>query len=224
MARKGVHRARVVSLNVPLTVLGIDSNFEPVTQAGFQYRQTYVYPYFQQKGFTLQLCQGSMARRVYVAPAAQQAGVVYITGIGHGTPDTFTGDYYDSVFSIGNYSPAESQGKIIHLLSCQTAQKLGTDFVLHGCKAFFGYDVDFVFFMDIANIFFQCDSEIDRAFADGLTASDVYARVINLFNQNIAALRAQGSNYKAAAMETNRDHLQAPTTGTGWGDPGATLS
>jgi hypothetical protein len=223
MARKGLRRSRVVSLDVPVTVLGIDANFEPITQAGFQYRQTNVYPYFQAKGFTPQLCQGSMARRVYVAPAARQAGVVYITGIGHGTPDTFTGDYYDAVFSVGNYAPEESQGKIIHLLSCQTALKLGPDFVLHGCKAFFGYDVDFTFFMDIANMFFQCDSEVDRAFADGLTAADVYTRVINLFNQNIAALRAQGSNYKAAAMESNRDHLRAPASGSQWGDPGASL-
>jgi hypothetical protein len=223
MARKRPRRRLVVSLDVPVTVLGIDANFEPITQAGFQYRQANVYPYFQGKGFTPQLCQGSMARRVYVAPAARQAGVVYITGIGHGTPDTFTGDYYDAVFSVGNYAPEESQGKIIHLLSCQTALKLGPDFVLHGCKAFFGYDVDFTFFMDIASVFFQCDSEIDRGFADGLTAADVYTRVINLFNQNIAALRAQGSNYKAAAMESNRDHLRAPASGSQWGDPAASL-
>lgn len=223
MARKALRRSRVVSLDIPVTIVGIDANFEPITQAGFQYRQTNVYPYFQSKGFTPQLCQGSMARRVYVAPPARQAGVLYITGIGHGTPDTFTGDYYDAVFSVGNYAPEESQGKIIHLISCQTALKLGPDFVLHGCKAFFGYDVDFTFFMDIANMFFQCDSEIDRAFADGLTAADVYTRVINLFNQNIAALRAQGSNYKAAAMESNRDHLRAPTSGSQWGDPSATL-
>ena len=109
-----------------------------------------------------------------------------------------------------NYAREESQGKIIHLVSCQTALKLGPDFVLHGCKAFFGYDADFTFFMDTTTMFFQCDSEIDRAFADGLTAADVYTRIITLFNQNISALRAQGSNYKAAAMESNRAHLRPP--------------
>jgi hypothetical protein len=223
MARKEVRRSRVVSLDVPATVVGIDANFEPITLAGFQYRQANVYPYLQSKGFTPQLCQGSMARRVYAAPDARQAGVIYITGIGHGTPDTFTGDYYDSVFSVGNYAPEESQGKIIHLLSCQTALTLGPDFVLHGCKAFFGYDVDFTFFMDIADMFFQCDSEIDRGFADGLKAGDVYSRVIDLFNKNIAALRAQGSNYKAAAMESNRDHLKSPSSDSRWGDQTASL-
>ena len=223
MARNTTRRSRRVSLDVPATVLGIDANFEPVTLAGYQYRQANVYPYLQTKGFTAQFCQGSMARRVYVAPDARQPGIVYITGIGHGTPDTFTGDYYDAVFSVGSYAPEESQGKIFHLLSCQTALTLGPDVVTHGCKAFFGYDVDFTFFMDTADMFFQCDSEIDRAFADGLKAADVYARAIDLFNQKIAILRAQGSNYKAAAMDLNRDHLKAPSSDSRWGDPNATL-
>jgi hypothetical protein len=72
--------------------------------------------------------------------------------------------------------------------------------------------------MDTADIFFQCDSEIDRAFADGFTAADVYGRVVALFNKNIAALRAQGSDYKAATMEFDRDHLRAPSSGPQWGD------
>jgi hypothetical protein len=103
------------------------------------------------------------------------------------------------VYSVGNYSPEEVQGKIVHLLSCETAGKLGPDLVSHGCRAFFVTTKIFrfnSFQMDIADIFFQCDSEIDRAFADGLTAADVYSRVVALFDKNIAALRAQGSDYK----------------------------
>jgi hypothetical protein len=223
MARKKTRRTRTVSLDMGLTVLGIDANFEAVTTAGFQYRQKNVYPYFETKGFAIQLCQGSLARRAYVASAARQANVVYTTGIGHGSYDTFTGDYYDPIFSVGNYSAEEAQGKIVHLISCETAHNLGPDFVIHGCKAFFGYDENFSFQIADANVFFQCDSEIDRAFADGLNASDVYARVIALFNANIAALRAQGSDYKAATLEFDRDHLRAPSSGTQWGDPNAKL-
>ena len=163
MAEKKTRRTRTASLEMHLTVLGVDANFEPITQAGFKYRQTNVYRYFEAKGFAIQRCQGSLARRLYLAPAARQAHVVYITGIGHGTYDTFTGDYYDPIFSVGNYSPEEVQGKIVHLISCETAGKLGPDFVNHGCRAFFGYDENFSFQMDIADVFFQCDSEIDRA-------------------------------------------------------------
>ena len=223
MARNNKRRAKTVSLNLHLTVLGIDANFEPITQAGFQYRQTNVYPYFATKGFATQLCQGSLARRVYVASAAAQVNVIYITGIGHGTYDTFTGDYYDPIFSIGNYADTESRGKIMHLISCETAAKLGPDLVSHGCSAFFGYDENFSFQMDSADVFFQCDSEVDRGFADGLSAADVYKRVVDLFNQNIASLRAQGSDYKAATMEYDRDHLRCPSSGTQWGDPTAKL-
>jgi hypothetical protein len=223
MADKKSRRTRTASLEVHLTALAVDANFEPITQAGFQYRQTNVYPYLEAKGFAIQRCQGSLARRIYVAPAARQANVIYITGIGHGTYDTFTGDYYDPVFSAGNYSPEEVQGKIVHLLSCETAGKLGPNFVSHGCRAFFGYDENFSFQMDIAAVFFQCDSEIDRAFADGLSAADVYSRVVTLFNKNIAALRAHGSDYKAATMEFDRDHLRAPSSGPQWGDPTAKI-
>ena len=216
-------RSATVQLGLDVVVLGIDVDFEPVTLAGFTYRQTNVYPYLEDKGFTVERRTGSQARRAYVVGAASQPGVRYITGIGHGSYTTFTGDQYDPVFAVGNYNPTESQGKIAHLLSCETARDLGPDFVAHGCRAYFGYDEDFSFQLDTANIFFECDSEIDRAFADGLTAGEVYARTRALFDQRISELRAQGSNYKAATLEFDRDHLRSPNDGPQWGDPSATL-
>jgi hypothetical protein len=86
-----------------------------------------------------------MAKRVYAGPKARQAGVVYLTGVGHGSYTTFTGHFYDAVFEVGNYSAAEPSGKIVHFLSCETAAHLGPDFVKNGCLAYFGYDEDFVF-------------------------------------------------------------------------------
>lgn len=127
-------------------------------------------------------CQGKLARRIYVAPEAVRQDIVYITGIGHGSYTTYTGDHYDPIFDIGHYQLDEALNKIVHFLSCQTAAQLGPDFVNHSCLAYFGYDENFTLNMDYADVFFQCDSEIDRAFADGLTAGDVYDRVIALFN------------------------------------------
>ena len=49
-----------------------------------------------------------MAKRIYAAPKAQQPGVVYLTGVGHGAYTTFTGHYYDPIFQVGNYSAAEA--------------------------------------------------------------------------------------------------------------------
>jgi len=206
-----------------VVVVAIDSNHEPVTKAAFDYRQQYVYPYLEEKGFTLARYQGPLARRFYVAPEARKPNVDYLTGVGHGSDDTYTGDYSDQIFRIGNYNQEESQRKIVHFLSCQTARTLGPDFVAHRCRAYFGYDENFTFYMPQASIFFECDSEIDRAFADGLTAEQVYDRVKALYDQCIAELHAAGKLYVAAALEFNRDHLRAPSSGAQWGDRQARL-
>jgi len=214
------------TLTVPVRVLGIDSHYEPATLAVYQYREKHVYPYIASKGYTVDKCQGPMARRIYVAPKAQQPGIAYLTGVGHGSYTTYLGHYYDPIFQVGNYSAAEANGKIVHFLSCETARDLGPDFVKNGCLAYFGYDEDFVFTMADKDIFFECDSEMDRAFADGLTAAQVYDRVKALFVQRAADFRAQGKQTEAATLESNLDCLRCPSSPPGpnaWGDPKAKL-
>ena len=148
-------------------------------------------------------------------------------GVGHGSPTTFTGHFYDVVFEVGNYSAAEASGKIVHFLSCETAADLGPDFVRNGCLAFFGYDEDFVFTVADQDAFFECDSEIDRAFADGLTAAEVYDRVEKLFAKRVANFRAQGKYTEAATLESDLDCLRCPSSppgGTAWGSEQAKLT
>ena len=71
--------------------------------------------------------------------------------------------------------------------------------------------------------FFEYDSEIDRAFADGLTAEEVYDRVIDYYNQKIDELK-NGHHYNtAAALQSNRDHLCAPSVHPKWGDKKARI-
>jgi hypothetical protein len=214
------------TLTVPVSVLGIDSNHEPATLAAYQYREKHVYPYMARKGYAIDKCQGSMAKRIYVAPKAQQPGVAYLTGVGHGSYTTYTGHYYDPILQVGNYSAAETNGKIVHFLSCDTARDLGPDSVKNGCPAYFGYDEDFVFTTAEQDIFFECDSEIDRAFADGLTAAQVYDRVKALFVQRAADFRALGKQTEAATLESDLDCLRCPSSPPGlnaWGNPKAKL-
>lgn len=122
------------------------------------------------------------------------------------------------IFDIGNYQPEEPNGKVVHFFACQTAAELGTDFVNNGCLAYFGYDVDVIVPMHISDAFFDCDSEIDRAFADGLTAEEVYDRVIVHYNQKIRELEDGGHDDAAAALGYYRDHLCAPSVNAKWGD------
>jgi hypothetical protein len=224
--KKGNYRRphkRVVSLELELVILAIDANFEIVTKTGFEYRQQNVYPYLEQKGFALKRSQESLARRIYVAPEARKPHVVYITGVGHGDYNMYTGDFYDEIFKVGDYSSEECQDKIVHFISCETARDLGPDFVVHGCRAYFGYDENFTFLLAEADIFFECDSEIDRGFADGLNAGQVYERAKAVFDKHIDAYRQQGSDYNAATLEFDRDHLRSPSSGAQWGDMQATL-
>jgi hypothetical protein len=221
----GPARTKKLSVVLHLTVLGIDSNYDPVTLAAFQYRERYVYPYLQGKGYTVKKFQGPLARRLYAGPEARKPEVEYLTGVGHGSYNLYTGDHGDVIWQIGNYHPDEVKGKIVHLLSCQTARDLGPDFVRNGCRAYFGYDENFTFQMAEKDTFFECDSEIDRAFADGLSASQLYDRVKRLYDQRIADLRAAGKRYVAATLEFDRDHLRCPSSGgANWGDPKAKLS
>ncbi len=182
-------RTKQVSLALAVTVLAIDSNYEPITFAPFQYREKHVYPYLHAKGLTVKKFQGPLARRHYVAPEARKPEVEYLTGVGHGSHNLFAGDHGNVIFQVGHYHPDEAKGKIVHFLSCQTVRDLGRDFVQDGCCAYFGYDEDFTFHMADKDTFFECDSEIDKAFADGLAAAQVYDRVMRLFNQRIDELR-----------------------------------
>ena len=168
-------------------------------------------------------CQGSLDRRVYVAPEATQPNVVFLTGVGHGVADTYTGDMYDPILSVGAYDPAEVAGKVIHFLSCDTALTLGPDVVANGCRAFFGYDTVLIYPPEEEATVLECDSEIDRAFADGLTAQQVYQRVRDLFDKRIGERQGAGAWYAASALATIRDHLRAPSVGAQWGSPGATI-
>ena len=166
-------------------VLAIDSSYDYITTAAFKYRQIHVYPYLEEKGFHIERCQGKLARRHYVASAARKPNVKYITGVGHGSEDTFTGDQGTPVFRVGNYHQEESDGKIIHFLSCKTAVELGFNLVENGCRSFFGYDDNFTINPETPDIFFECDSEIDLAFADTNNAEEVYNRTQQIYENRI---------------------------------------
>jgi hypothetical protein len=160
-----------------------------------------------------------------VAPEAKKPEVEYLTGVGHGAYNRYTGDHGNVVFQVANYHPDEVKGKIVHFLSCQTARELGPDFVQNGCCAYFGYDENFTFQMAEKDTFFECDSEVDKAFADGLSASQVYNRVKRLYDQRIAELRTAGKFNVAATLAFDRDRLRCPSSGgANWGDPNARLS
>lgn len=208
------------------TILAIDANFDPITKAPFEYREENIYPLFQEKGFTIVRRQGEAARRTEVAPQARKPNVVYLTGVGHGFPNSYTGDNLDPIFSVGNFSPEEVTGKIVHFLSCETAAGLGPAFVANGCRAYFGYGDNFTYPPNLAETFFDCDSEIDRGFANGLTADQVFQNVQARFQEHIDRLKSTGDSgdlFNASVLEVDMHLLRAPSVAPDYGDPNAKL-
>lgn len=206
---------------VTLQVLAIDSCEDDATQIVHHYRNQHVYPDLESRGFGLVYCQEQAAFRENVESAAHRDDIAYITGSAHGSDTACFG--YDSlpIFEVGVYEPEEVEGKVVHLLSCLTAAELGPDFVANGCHAYFGYKGSFSVPMwkpHFIDIFLECDSEIDLAFADGLTAEEVHDRVVTLYEQRISELNDAGELDAASMLEENLDYLCTPSVDSRWGD------
>ena len=219
---------------VTLQVLAIDSCEDEATQIVHDYRNQYVYPDLESRGFRFVRCQGPSACRETVAPEACRADIAYITGSAHGSDTACFGYDGSPIFEVGNYQPEEVDGKVVHLLSCLTAVELGPDFVTNGCRAYFGYRRPFTFPLDFTHIFLECDSEIDWAFADGLTAEEVHHRVIALYDQKIAELKSELNDEMdikrvailaaaIATLENNCKYLCTPSVDSNYGDPQACI-
>jgi hypothetical protein len=209
-----------------IIALAIDPRYDVVTAATHRYRTKVLYSYIRKKKKNIRLrkCVRTQASRQHVEVAVQKPGVGYVTGGGHGSSEAYRGQGDIAVFEVGYYEPKEVKGKIVHFLSCRTGRGLGPDFVRNGCRAFFGYDGDFAFHPDESEPFLKCDCEIDKAFADGLSAARVYRRVMKLYDKEIKKMRAAGKCYKAATLTANRDMLCCPSSGgRKWGSRRARL-
>ena len=205
-------------------VIGVDANHDSVTRAVSRHRAKQVYPYFVGKGFEVTPFRGKRAARSLVAPAAAESDVVYLTGAGHGQFNQFAGQDDLPVFQIGQYEAAEVREKVVHFVSCLTARGLGQDFVANGTIAFFGYDDNFAFDSQSRVACLDCDAEIDRGFADGLSAGEVYDRALAAFTEQISLARRAGKSYAASTLENNRDHLCAPSVDSQLGHQDARIS
>lgn len=207
------------------SVLGIDTNSDSATAWAHDYRNANVYPNFPNN--TVRKLQGPMATRAFVVNVLrQETNIRLITGVGHGLSTLYTGQQNDAVFLVDYYKPTEVRGKIVHLLSCQTAQKLGPDMVANGATAFLGYDVNFSFMTHTRDLFFAADSAIDLALARGATVGEAARDAIRAFNDAIEHLEdAPGvlDSESIAALMTDRDHLMGPHIDAMFGDANARL-
>ena len=195
-------------------ILEVESNYEGVTYIGYNFRvRKYVYPYFLEKDYNVLTLFENDATRQKFSLYCLLPDVMYISVFGHGYDDHVTGQHGEILWKVDSYDPREAQDKIIHLMSCLTARRLGPDLVDQGALAYFGYEEPFTFFhllgiedpLDdpIADVFFQCDSQVDRLIADGLPAGRVYDATKELFREKYEDFLARDSD---VAMALLHDH------------------
>ena len=95
-----------------MKILAIDSSYDQITKASYDYRNRHVYPYLEARGFEIIRCQGKSARRIYVESEICQKDIVYITGVGHGTDTTYMGEHCNPIFDIRNYQSEELRNQL----------------------------------------------------------------------------------------------------------------
>ncbi|MBV8858743.1 MAG: hypothetical protein JOZ02_17565 [Acidobacteria bacterium] len=208
-----------------MKILTLDSHTDELTLRSSDYRQKNVYQtHFSTHEVTHFDDVPPPKLRERVNALAKETGLQLITGAGHGMQSkAYTGNSFGVLYEVGKYEKDEVNGKIVHFLSCGIGGQLGPDMVTNGCRAFFGYSEDFSLIDEAAEFFFECDSAIDIGLIEGLTADEVYNKVVALFNQRIDELRQKQQNYAAIWLSFNLESLCAPSLNKKWGDKDARL-
>jgi hypothetical protein len=201
------------------TVLAIDATDQPEFATAWQYRNG-VIALLNRNGYVVTVEDGTNAVREVVAPLASDpdSNVAMISGVGHGTPNSFLGFARLPVFQKGHYDPLEVQNKIIHLTACDAGSGLGVDFVQNGCAAFIGYNCLVAWDDDtIAASWFECDAAIDLALASGDSVADAHAAGMKAFCDKINDLRNSNNGTGADFLQAISNCLCSPVTDDKYG-------
>lgn len=192
-----------------------------ITAFGANYRMKYVHPCFPKTAkINPIVLSGPNDIRPNFETACLRKGVVYISGIGHGSPTVYTGYRGNRLWEECKYSPEEVKGKLIHLLSCLTARKLGPDLIKKGACAYFGYIENFYITKYLGKYvtdFIKCDSAIDLSLCRGMNAEEATYMAIRTYNEAIKKWR--GIHGPTATWLTwDRDALRTPVHGRQYGE------
>src|SRR5436305_1279045 len=200
-----------------------DSN--SVVHTGAAFRKKILYPLLRRCGFRLRVLEGEDDQKQQVDDAMAKPDVRLFTGIGHGNAEIFTGQHQSPIYTAQEVGTAPGvQGRIFHLCSCSTAQKLGPALLAAGARAFFGYASPVLVNFDQPSWLYGADSEIDIALASGFTCAEALARAKAAFEQAIHVAEENNSPRGVRALFGARVGLRGPSAlDSKWGDPAARL-
>ena len=146
-----------------------------------------------------------------------------ITGSGHGNSTYFLGNKDAAILHVDFDHSGEVKGRIVHLLSCRTAQGLGPALVSSGCIAFIGYDDNFLYDPRYAKAFFECDCEIEFALMKGGTVEQAHSAAVEKFNSYVRTYARRGDFWSVGEMRVGGQLLSSPKNRADLGNGGATI-
>lgn len=156
---------------------------------------------------------------------------IFVNGFGHGNGDVYTGDSEEVIFSTDDCSILA--GRVVYLLSCKTAQRLGPAAVANGAIAYGGFVISWTWMANdltadpyqdwYAEGFYQASNAFPIALLRGYTIGQAKDKSIEEYNRWIEIWETERADDKYAAeaikyLLYDRDGL------TVLGDTTATIS
>lgn len=201
-------------------VLFCENTTDNVTLEAANYRINNVHPVFENRGFEVIKLTGVNNNRTNFADRAKESRVVYISGIGHGNYDNYTGHSNSSLIRVGSYDSDEVNHSSIHLLSCRTGRDLGPNTVTKGAVSFMGYNENFTFTWSNSTLFWKADSQYDISMALGRSVQQAVADTVAQFMIGMAMVPGTTT---AALLMQNRDLMRSAMSGSAWGSKTAKI-
>jgi hypothetical protein len=200
------------------TVLFAENTTDSVTTPFASYRIAKVHPVFVSKGYNVVVNKDTNDTKINFETIAKKPLTVYVSGIGHGNYDVYTGHAGEYLLRKGTYDASVVKDKAFHFLSCKTAAQLGPDTITKGANCYMGYNENFTFVWDSpttpineVELFQKCDSTFDLYMANGFTAQQAYNATIACFNGAIAMVPGTTA---ASWLTYDRDHCKLHGIGT----------
>jgi hypothetical protein len=221
------------------TVMRIDHNGDLTNSYVQAFRDKHIFGNFatQYTGHVLREKIDADAIEALVSAELKQYPVDYVTAAGHGRYEVFLGVDHKAIWSTRVVWDVNSASvnltllsdKIVHLLACESGAMLGRAIVQEGAKAFWGYNVNFVFVHstnppslmedELAEVFLNMDIVIDRGILKSIVAMDIYDSIERYIATALTNFRNEPL-YRGYLL-SNFVHLACPMVT--WGDKLAVL-
>lgn len=132
---------------------------------------------------------------------------------GHGDDSVVTGYNNETLVDIDN-SQSLLNGSVVYARSCKSARKLGPQAIISGCKAYVGYDEDFVFVSEAAKVshpledktaqlFLEPSNQVVISILKGHSPAESNRRSKEAYKRNIQKLMSSSSSKEDVELIPN---------------------